>query len=106
MGSLIKNVLVYRLGSLGDTVVALPCFHKIKEVYSDAFITILTNRPVATKAAPLEAVLGTDFFFNNIMAYPVGTRNVFVLIALIRQIRQLKIDVVVNLTAIRSKKAM
>jgi heptosyltransferase III len=106
MGSLIKNVLVYRLGSLGDTVVALPCFHKIKEVYPDAFITILTNRPVAIKAAPLEAVLGEDFFFNNVMAYPVGTRNLFVLIALIRQIRRLKIDVVVNLTAIRSKKAM
>ena len=106
MGSLIKNVLVYRLGSLGDTVVALPCFHKIKEVYPDAVITILTNRPVATKAAPLEAVLGNDFFFNNVMAYPVGTRNLFVLFSLISQIRRLKIDVVINLTATRTKKAM
>jgi heptosyltransferase III len=106
MGSLIKNVLIYRLGSLGDTVVALPCFHKIKEVYPDAFITILTNKPIASKAAPLQAVLGEEFFFNSILAYPVGTRNVFVLIALILQIRRLKIDVVINLTAIRSKKAM
>jgi ADP-heptose:LPS heptosyltransferase len=106
MDSITRNVLVYRLGSLGDTVVALPCFHKIKEAYPDAFITLLTNKPVATKAAPLEAILGEEYFFNSLLAYPLGTRNLFVLIALIRQIRKLKIDVVVNLAAIRSKKAM
>ena len=83
----------------------LPCFHKIKEVFGDAQITLLTNKPVAAKAAPLEAVLGDSFFFNKILAYPVGTRNVFLLFSLILKIRSLKIDTIVNLTATRSKKS-
>lgn len=32
-----KRVLIYRLGSLGDTVVALPCFHLIARVLFGTF---------------------------------------------------------------------
>ncbi|MES2775204.1 MAG: glycosyltransferase family 9 protein [Bacteroidota bacterium] len=103
MSSTGKNVLIYRLGSLGDTVMALPCFHKIRNTYPDANITVLTNKPVMAKAAALEAVLGVDFFYNNVMHYPVGTRDFRMLFSLIKQIRALKIDTVINLTATRSK---
>jgi len=97
-----NRILVYRLGSLGDTVMALPCFHRVKESFPDADITLLTNRPVAAKAAPLEAILGKDYFFDRVLDYPVGTRNLLVLAALIWQIRALKIDTVVNITSTRS----
>jgi len=100
-----QRILIYRLGSLGDTIMALPCFHKIKEVYPDSDITLLTNRPVMGRAAPLEAVLGSDYFFNRVIDYPIGTRNPGVLLQLIRLIRQHQIDTVINLTAFRSKKA-
>lgn len=99
------NVLIYRLGSLGDTVIALPCFHKIRETYPEAEITLLTNKPVMSKAAAIEAVLGKQYFFNKVLAYPVGTRNLKLLFTLIRQIRSSKIDTVINLTAARSKKS-
>lgn len=100
-----KNILIYRLGSLGDTVIALPCFHQIKKSFPDSHITLLTNRPVMSKAAPLEAVLGTQNFFHNIISYPVGTRNPAVLLRLNREIRSLNIDTVINITALRSPNA-
>lgn len=101
-----ENILIYRLGSLGDTVVALPVFHKILEHYPDVKnITLLTNKPVASKAAPLEAVLGNGIFFNDVISYPVGTRNPLVLAKLVAEIRKRKIHTVINITALRSPEA-
>ena len=106
--SISKNnkILIYRLGSLGDTVMALPCFHKIKNSFPDADITLLTNKPVMAKAAALEAILGNKYFFNRIINYPVGTRSLQILFGIIKQIRALKIDTVVNISPTRSKKAL
>jgi ADP-heptose:LPS heptosyltransferase len=100
-----KRILIYRLGSLGDTIMALPCFHKIREVYPQADITLLTNRPVMGRAAPVEAVLGNDYFFNRVIDYPIASRSPKVLFRLIKLIRHNKIDTVINLTAPRSKTA-
>ena len=33
-----RRVLVYRLGSLGDTLVVLPAFHLIREVFPEAVV--------------------------------------------------------------------
>jgi heptosyltransferase-3 len=101
-----NKILIYRLGSLGDTVMALPCFHKIKSSFPGADITLLTNKPVMAKAAALEAILGNNYFFNRIINYPVGTRNLQILFGIIKQIRSLKIDTVVNISPTRSKKAL
>ncbi len=101
-----KKILIYRLGSLGDTVMALPCFHKIRNSFPDADITLLTNKPVMAKAAALEAILGNNYFFNRIINYPVGTRNLQILLGIIKQIRALKIDTVINISPTRSKKAL
>ena len=98
-----KRILIYRLGSLGDTVIALPCFHQIRQCFPDAEITLLTNRPIVSKAAPVESVLDANYFFNHILSYPVGTRNLKALVELVRQIRTHKIDTVINLTAARSR---
>jgi heptosyltransferase-3 len=45
------HAIVYRLGSLGDTVVALPEFHAVRRAFPEARITLLTNRTVSAKAA-------------------------------------------------------
>lgn len=101
-----NNILIYRLGSLGDTVIALPVFHKILENYPDVDkITLLTNKPVASKAAPLEAVLSKGLFFSEILSYPVGTRNPILLGQLIREIKKREIDTVINISALRSENA-
>src|SRR4051794_27946342 len=38
-----KRIVVYRLGSLGDTLVVLPAFHLVRRAYPDSEITLLTN---------------------------------------------------------------
>jgi hypothetical protein len=53
-----ERVLLYRLGSLGDMVVALPALHLVARTFPDAERRLLTNDPVSAKAAPAEAVLG------------------------------------------------
>ena len=104
--SLNKNILIYRLGSLGDTVIALPVFHRIIEVYPDITrITLLTNKPVAAKAAPLEAVLGKEHFFKDTLSYPVGTRNPVTIAKLVFEIKKRNIHTVINITANRSPEA-
>ncbi|RFZ85782.1 glycosyltransferase family 9 protein [Mucilaginibacter terrenus] len=96
-----KRILIYRLGSLGDTIIALPVFHLVRHCYPDAYITLLTNKPVKSKAAPLESVLGTGYFFNRTLPYSVGTRSVRTLFGLIKQIRELEIDTVIYLVGVR-----
>ena len=100
------NILIYRLGSLGDTIMALPCFHQVRSKYPDADITLLTNIPIGAKAAPIETVLGSNYFFNRVLAYPLGTRNLLTLTKLAHKIRSHKIETVINLTAARTPQAM
>ena len=97
-----KRVLIYRLGSLGDTVVALPALHVVRRAFPDADLTLLTNKPVATKAAPIEAILG-EGFFAEVIDYPIGTRDVFKLLSVAREIRRGRYNVVVNLCEARTR---
>lgn len=96
-----QRVVIYRLGSLGDTVVALPCFHQIAATWPDAERIVLTNFPVSAKAAPLEVILRASGLIDSAIAYPVGTRSVTELWDLARRLRSLDADVLVYLTPAR-----
>jgi len=96
------NVLVYRLGSLGDTVVALPALNLVRSYFSDATLSLLTNKPIASKAAPMESVLGPNFF-DEAIDYPVGLRDPRKLLRVARRIRAGQFDVLVNLSAARGR---
>ena len=82
MTGAVKTVVIYRLGSLGDTVVALPFFNRIAELYPAHRRVVLTNVPISSKAAPLLSVLGEGGLVHEAIAYPVGTRDFSELIAL------------------------
>ncbi len=84
---MISRILIYRLGSLGDTVVALPCFHLIRRKFPKAELRVLTNAPVANNAPPLFSVLDGSGLVDGHFEYPVSTRNPSVLWALIKRIR-------------------
>ena len=76
------RILIYRLGSLGDMLVALPAFHLIERAFPGAERRLLTNVPVASKAAPAAAVLGESGLVSGYFTYPIGVRNPFRLLAL------------------------
>ncbi len=97
----IRRVLIYRLGSLGDTVVALPCFHLIARSFPDAERVLLTNFPVHAKAAASASVLGDSGLVHGTMRYTVGTRRIGELLRLGRNIRRFRPDVLVYLMPLR-----
>ena len=90
-----KRVVIYRLGSLGDTVVALPCFHRIASSFPDHERIALTNIPVSSKAPSLESILGPGGFIHSSIAYPVGLRRPAELFVLARRLRELKADTLI-----------
>ena len=102
--SSIRKVLIYRLGSLGDTVVALPCFHLVERVFPQAERVLLTNFPVHAKAPPAAAVLGDSGLVHGYMRYTVGTRRMDELLRLTWQIGRFRPDVLVYLMPARSPK--
>ena len=111
----VKRVLIYRLGSLGDTAVAIPCFHLIERAYPNAERRLLTNFPVHAKAPASAAILGDSGgtsdgdrpnFVHGYMRYSVGTRNPLELLRLAREIRQFKPEILVYLMPVRSMKAV
>ncbi len=83
------TVVIFRLGSLGDTVVALPCFHAVARRYPDHRRVVLTNAPVAEEAPPLLAVLGDHGLVHGAIAYPAGLRRPGDLFDLARRLRSL-----------------
>jgi len=93
--------VIYRLGSLGDTIVALPCFHAIARAHPGTERIVLTNFPVSAKAAPLEGILGGSGLMDRALAYPVGTRSLKALWHLRRELRALGADTLYYLTPAR-----
>jgi ADP-heptose:LPS heptosyltransferase len=110
--SRVRRVLIYRLGSLGDTVVALPVLHLIARAYPNAERRLLTNIPVHEKAPLAAAVLAPadggpgPNLVHGYMRYPVGMRDVSGLLALRSEIRKFRPEVLVYLAASRGERAV
>ncbi|ACK49956.1 glycosyl transferase family 9 [Methylocella silvestris BL2] len=93
-----RRILIYRIGSLGDTVVALPCFHKLAEAFPDAERYVLTNVPVSKKAAALELILGGSGLIHGVVDYPIKTRSIREMWKLSRRLKALEATTLVYLT--------
>jgi heptosyltransferase-3 len=70
-----KRVLIYRMGSLGDTLIALPALHLIARAFPEAERRMLTNFPVNVKAPPAAAILENSGLIQGYIRYAVGTRS-------------------------------
>lgn len=96
-----KKVLIYRLGSLGDAVVSLPCFHLIRARYPAAERWLLTNVPVSSKAAPMMSLLEPPGLVHGSIAYPLKLRDPISLFQLVLEIRRHRFDHFIYLAANR-----
>jgi heptosyltransferase-3 len=70
-----RRVLIYRLGSLGDTLIALPALHLVARAFPRADRRMLTNIPVNVKAPPAAAILENTGLVDGYFRYTVGTRS-------------------------------
>ena len=99
----IKKILVYRLGSLGDAVVALPAFHLIERTFPKAERRVLTNYPVGGKEIPLSVILGDSGLVHGYISYPLELRNPRQLNYLRYRIKRWKPDVLIYLAEPRGR---
>lgn len=93
----VRRVLIYRPGSLGDTVVALPCIHLITRVFTQAEFLVLTNSPVTSKAPPVSSILGGSGLVHGYVDYPLGIRDPRFLLGLRAKIRQWQPEVLIHM---------
>jgi heptosyltransferase III len=102
----VERVLIYRLGSLGDTVVVLPALHLVARTFPNARRLMLTNVPVHAKAPAASAIIGDSGLVDGYLSYPVGTRSAKTLARLWFEIRRFRPEVLVYLTKPRGEKAV
>ncbi len=88
-GADVKRVLIYRLGSLGDTVVALPALHLIERAFPNAERRMLTNFPVSVKAPAAAAILAESGLVHGYFRYAIKTRSPKVSVAALVEHRAL-----------------
>ncbi len=82
------TVLIFRIGSLGDTIVALPCFHRVARSFPNARRIVITDRPASQKAAPVESVLGGSSLIDGSIYFPPPPRRLGDLLTLRSSIRE------------------
>ena len=72
------NVLIFRVGSIGDTIVAVPAFHQIRNSHFGDKITLLTNSPTGGNlkiAASYQLLLGSGLI-DDYIEYPNNIFNI------------------------------
>ncbi len=83
-----STVLIFRIGSLGDTIVALPCFHQIARAFPESRRIVITDRPGSEKATPLESVLQGSGLIDEVIYFPPPPRRLADFLALRASIRR------------------
>ncbi len=63
-----RNILVFRTGQLGDTIVSLPAIHAIRAAYPDHRLILLTPTQPDNLVSPLE-ILGGAKIFSQVLFY-------------------------------------
>ncbi|MEP7300055.1 MAG: glycosyltransferase family 9 protein [Caldimonas sp.] len=67
------KVLVYHIGSLGDTLMALPALWALRELWPCATLVLATKRTPLKHVVVADAILEGTGLFSQVIAYP-GTR--------------------------------
>ena len=97
----VERVVVYRLGSIGDAVVALPFFHRLTQLYPQAEKIVLTNAPISALAAPMASILGYGPLVSKYIAYPLQLRSVNQIRKLRSELRRQRASVLIYMAASR-----
>jgi heptosyltransferase III len=97
----IRKVVIFRIGSIGDFMIALPSLQLVRETYPAAEISLLTNDPVERRATPAREVLAGTDLVDRFFSYPSGTRNPRVLQELRTSLRAFAADLLIYLVSPR-----
>src|SRR5215208_1985448 len=100
------TILIFRIGSLGDTLVALPAFQLIRQQYPTSRIVLLTNAPMKgmVKVAPSHQILMGSGLVDDYIEYPHKTAGIRDLVKLTRALRELQPAATFYLMDLRNRK--
>jgi ADP-heptose:LPS heptosyltransferase len=85
-----ESVLIFRLGSIGDTVVALPCFYAIARAYPHHRRILLTNALTSMRASSAETILDGTGLVDEVIYYPVGDFSIRRIVAMRGELRRIR----------------
>ena len=91
------NLLIFRIGSIGDTIVSLPCFHAIARAFPQHRKILLTSTIEVANASTVESVLEGTGLIDETVYFPMRRGKLARSAALVRKLRQLDITAVVYL---------
>lgn len=80
-------VVIFHIGSIGDTIVMLPCLHAIARQLPDHRRILLTNKPDSARASSAESVLGASGLIHDAQYYPAGLGSPAAALSLVRRLR-------------------
>jgi ADP-heptose:LPS heptosyltransferase len=87
------RILVFQIGSLGDTVISMPCYREIMRRHPDSERYLLTNFPIGKKMVQAEALLAPCGLIDGCVEYPMPLRGFRNIKDLYRRLRSLKVDI-------------
>jgi len=87
-----RSILVYRMGNLGDIVVALPVFHALRDRYPKARMMLVTSPTKRGAPGAVEVLAKDDTFDEMIVYYEDEASSPAFLKKLRRQIIAAKVD--------------
>ena len=93
-----QRVLIFQIGSLGDTVISMPCYREIARRHPDAERFLLTNFPVGGKMVQAEALLKPCGLIEGSVEYPMPLRGGKNIVDLYRRLRDLDVDLLYYLS--------
>jgi heptosyltransferase-3 len=91
----LETIIIFRIGSLGDTVVALPCFHQVARKFPNSQRILVTDMPASTKAASVESVLGRGDLIDAVIYFPPPPRKIGDFVELRAQILETKANTLI-----------
>ena len=89
------RVLIFRVGSLGDTLVALPAMRIIAQEFPNAERILLTNYSNHSKTAPMAQVLQNTGIVSDYIEYQIDT--IKSVITFYRKLRKVRPDILIYL---------
>ncbi len=99
------NILVFRIGQLGDTLISLPAIHAIRERHPHHRLILLTERQETASHVSSWDVLGPMGWFADVVFYRPARgffSRLFTLLGLARRLRQLRCEIVYDLAPERN----
>lgn len=101
-----KRILVFRVGELGDTIIALPSLRAVRKAFPDAHISFLGNVDNKSNNVTAQQTIPATGLINDWLSYSVngGGWRAWQSLALLRRLRKARFDTLVYL-APRLRKA-